>query len=131
MTVGCLGDIEFKVSDETVETVSNMKWSGSARYTAHKRIGNALTEFSGLDPDKITLDIQLALNMGVDPMKELTKLWRYMREGRTLPFVLGDHAYGRYRWTITQLSTKVQHTDGRGNIIFAVVSVTLQEYLRY
>ena len=52
--VGCLGDIVFTVSDRTIETINNVTWSGSARYATHQRHGtHALTEFTGLDPDKI------------------------------------------------------------------------------
>ena len=40
----------FEVSDETLETIKNMVWSGSARYATHQRhLTHALTEFVGLD----------------------------------------------------------------------------------
>lgn len=35
MVVGCLGDMVFEVSEETIETIDNVTWSGSARYSAH------------------------------------------------------------------------------------------------
>ena len=60
--IGYLGEaantgVIFEVSDETVETVRNMVWSGSARYAVHQRhMNHALTEFTGLDPDKISLE---------------------------------------------------------------------------
>ena len=58
---------------EVVETLDNMSWSGSARYSTHQRHGaNALTEFTGLDPDQITFDITLSVELGVDPMAEVT-----------------------------------------------------------
>lgn len=59
--VGCLGDVIFTVSRSVVRTLDNMTWSGSARYATHERhLTNALTEFTGLDPDKITFDILLS-----------------------------------------------------------------------
>ena len=52
--IGCLGDIAFEASDKTVRTLKDMKWGGSANYAVHKRhAGNALTEFTGLNPDSI------------------------------------------------------------------------------
>ena len=58
--VGCLGDIVFTVSDKTVRTLDQLEVSGSARYarasTAHVR---PLTEFTGVDPDKITFEMTL------------------------------------------------------------------------
>ena len=122
--------IIFQVSEETLETVRNMTWSGSARYAVHQRhMNNALTEFTGLDPDKITFEITLLAELGVDPMQEIVKIWGYQRKGTALQLVLGEHGYGRYRWTITDHKTKVDHTDVRGDPYCATVSVTLLEYL--
>ena len=55
----------FEVSSETLETINNMNWSGSARYAVHQRHNtHALTEFVGLDPDKITFDITFLAQLG-------------------------------------------------------------------
>ena len=122
--------IIFQVSSETLETVNNMTWSGSARYAVHQRHNtHALTEFVGLDPDKITFDITFLAQLGVEPMAELKKLWKYNREGTALQLVLGDHGYGKYRWTITSFKEKTTYTDVHGSIYCADVSVSLQEYL--
>ena len=133
--IGYLGEaantgVIFEVSDETMETISNMVWSGSARYAVHQRhMNNALTEFAGLDPDKFSFDITMAADLGVEPMKELVKLWTFQRKGTALQLLLGDHGYGKYRWTITSLKNKLQHTDGHGNLFWCTVSVSLLEYL--
>ncbi len=122
--------IIFTASDDLIETVSNMTWSSSARYATHQRHNtNALTEFTGLDPDKISFDITLAAELGVNPTDEITRIWTYQREGTALQFLLGEHAYGRYRWNITSHKSKITHTDVYGNIYWAVVNVSLQEYL--
>ena len=69
MQIGTLGEVVFSVSDSVVETINNFVWSGSARYAAHQRhLTNALTEFTGLDPDGITFDIFVSAYLGVDPM---------------------------------------------------------------
>ena len=73
--VGCLGDVIFTVSKDVVRTLDNMVWSGSARYAVHERhLTHALTEYTGLDPDKITFDILLSAELGVDPIAEVVKL---------------------------------------------------------
>lgn len=128
--VGVLGDVTFQVSDQTVHTLSNWQWSGSARYATHNRHGyHALTEFTGLDPDQITFDLQLFQELGVDPMTEIVKLWKYEREGTAVPLTIGQHCYGKYRWTIISHEMQIDNTDKEGNLKGAVVSVTLQEYL--
>lgn len=123
--------ITFQVSDQAVTTLQNFKWSGSAKFAVHARHNNnALTEFVGLDPDKITFDIQLLAEHGVNPMQEIMKLWNYERGGAAVALVIGSHCYGKYRWNIISHDVTVKYTDKYGNIRGAVVSVTLQEYLR-
>lgn len=129
--IGCLGDIVFTVSDTTVRTLDNWAWSGSARYATHERhLTHALTEFTGLDPDKITFDITLSADLGVDPIAEVVKIWDIERSGRAVPLTVGDKGYGKYRWNIIKHEMKVKATDKRGNVYAATVSVSLQEYLR-
>jgi len=129
--IGCLGDIIFEVSDKIYRTLENMKWSGSARYAVHDRhCTDALTEFVGLDPDGFTFDMTLTAQLGVEPMKEITQLFDYERTGEAVPLTIGEHAYGKYRWNVTKHEAKVKCTDKGGNIYAAVVSVSLQEYLK-
>ncbi len=128
--VGCLGDIAFFVSSELVETYTNAKWSGSARYSTHERhLTNALTEFCGIDPDEFTFDIVLSTDLGADPTTELVKIWTYERNGTALPLILGDKAYGKYRWCIKSHEITLDRTDARGNLTWATVSISLLEYL--
>lgn len=129
--VGCLGEVVFEVSAETVRTINNVVWSGKARYATHQRhLGNALTEFTGLDPDGMTFDITLSAYLGTKPMDELAKLWTYQRAGTPVPLVIGTHAYGKYRWSIVSHTMRLQTFTPEGDVITATVSVTLQEYLR-
>ena len=131
MQVGYLGEIIFAVSDETVETINNFVWSGSARYSTHRRhLTNALTEFVGLDPDKITFDIFVSVYLGVDPMTEVVKIWNYERGGTAAPLTIGTHAYGKYRWSILDHKMKMQTYNKAGDVTSATISLSLQEYLR-
>lgn len=128
--VGCLGDVIFTVSRSVVRTLDNMTWSGSARYATHERhLTHALTEFTGLDPDKITFDILLSAELGVDPMAEGVKLWNIERSGRAVPLTVGTKCYGKYRWNITKHEMKMKTFYGNGDVHTATVSVSLQEYL--
>lgn len=129
--VGCLGDIIFEVSSKTVETLDNVVWSGSAQYSTHQRhLHNALTEFVGLDPDKMTFDIILLAYLGVNPITEVVKLWNYERTGKAVPLVIGNKGYGKYRWSVVSHTMKMQTFDPDGDVASATVSVSLQEYLR-
>lgn len=131
MVVGCLGDIVFTVSSEVVETLNNMRWSGSARYAVHDRHGtNALTEFTGIDPDKFSFDIELSGYLGINPMAEMVKIWNYERSGEAVPLVIGTKAYGKYRWNVVSHTIQSKSFDGEGDLASATVNISLQEYLR-
>ncbi len=128
--IGCLGDIIFSVDSDKVETINNVQWNGSARYSTHQRhLTNALTEFTGIDPDTMSFDMHLSANLGVNVMEELVKIWTYERKGTSLPLAIGEKAYGKYRWTIKNHRIRMQHFDPKGNLLSATVSVNLLEYL--
>jgi len=129
--IGCLGDIVFQVSSDIVKTVNNMQWSGSARYSVHKRhLNNAWTEFTGLEPDKISLDIVLSVYLGVNPMEDIFKIWEYERTGKAVTLVVGEKIYGKNKWTITDHKIKMQNFDKHGNLATVTVSINLLEYLK-
>lgn len=129
--IGCLGDIIFEVSDDTVRTLDNMVWSGSARYAIHERhLTHALTEFTGLDPDNITFDIVLSADLGVDPLTEIVKIWNIERNAEAVPLTIGTKGYGKYRWTITKHEEKMKAFFRNGDVHTATVSISLLEYLR-
>ena len=107
-----------------------MQWSGSVRFATHQRhLQNALTEFTGVDPDKMSFDIDLVEELGADPMVEMVKLWEYERAGEAVPLVIGEKAYGKYRWTILSHKMKTKAHDYKGSVSCVTVSVNLQEYL--
>ena len=129
--VGCLGQMVFQVSQEVLETIDGLEWSGSARYAVHQRHNqNALTEFTGLDPDKITFSMFLSQALGVDVMGELVKLWNYERKGESVYLVLGEKCYGKCKWNLVSHKIQAKNYDKYGNLESAEVSVELQEYLR-
>ena len=121
----------FQVSQEVLETIDGLEWSGSARYAVHQRHNqNALTEFTGLDPDKITFSMFLSQALGVDVMRELVKLWNYERKGESVYLVLGEKCYGKCKWNVVSHKIQAKNYDKYGNLESAEVSVELQEYLR-
>lgn len=123
--------ISFVVSREVFRTPKNLKWSGSVRYATHERHNtHALTEFTGIDPDRFSFDILLTAEMGVDPLKEVVKIWNYERNGEALGLVIGGKAYGKYRWNIKSHETKIEYTDKGGDMYAVEVSVELLEYLK-
>lgn len=128
--IGAYGGVPFQVSSDVVRTLEDAEWSGKSRWATHDRhLGHALTEFTGLEPDSFSFDMQLSAYLGINPMQSLVALWGYMRQGKPQPLVIGEKAYGKYRWSLTDMKIKLQNYDPNGNLLRATVSVTLQEYL--
>lgn len=130
MIVGCLGDLIFQVSSDTVLTVSNFVESASTRYAIHQRHNNsACLEYTGMDPDQLIFDIELSEYLGVYPQSAINILWGYIRSGQPVSMVLGRIVYGKWRWVIKSMAIKMKHTDKDGTWTHCTVSVTLMEYL--
>ncbi len=129
--LGCLGDIVFKVSDDTVHTFSNMKRSGSVNYSVHSRHATMpLAEFTGIELEKLSFDIALSVFLGTDPDEEIDKIIRYERNAKTLMLMIDSKFIGSYRWTITSHDIKPKHYGKQGKILSATVSLQLLEYPR-
>ena len=86
-TVGSLGGITFNVSSRRVLTFDNYSRQGNIKSAEHEIIAEKSNmEFTGLDPEEITFDIQLFSQLNVTPEKKLEVLSKYARygEGREL-----------------------------------------------
>lgn len=130
MQIGCLGEIVFEVNSNIIKTFAKMQWNGSVRYSEHQRhLSNALTEFTGINPDTMSFEMVLSVYLGVEPMAELIKLWDYERSGKAVSLVIGEKAYGKHRWVVKSHKTKMETYDKQGNLTGATVSVDLLEYL--
>ena len=66
----------------------------------------------------------------MDPVSEMKALRELRDKGESLEFALGGSAVGEELWTIEDLSEDWSRINGQGTVIFATVSVTLQEYPR-
>lgn len=129
--IGCLGDIAFEVSPETVRTIDSFVWSGAVRWATHERhLYHSLTEYTGIDPDRVSFSVYLSAYLGVSPLNEVVKIFKYEREGTPLPLTIGDKIYGKYRWVITDHKYSPQSYDGEGNVTTAKLTLNLLEYLR-
>lgn len=129
MIIGCLGDVQFQVSERTVLTLNNFSWSKGANYAEHARHNtNPIVEYTGMEVDSIKFDITLSTLFGVSVLRLLQMISDFERDGVLLPLVIGTTVYGKYRWVIHSHSIKTEHYDGHGNIIDCTVTLNLIEY---
>lgn len=136
MIIGSLGEIYFSVTAfnilDHIITFDNFQWGGSANWDTHQRhLGNALTEFTGVAPDTLSMDIRLYQQVLQRKLQwYIGELFTYERTGRPVPLVIGTKPYGKYRWTVLSHSVKAEYYDLSGNLYDCTLSVNLQEYLR-
>lgn len=130
MKVGCLGDIVFQVSDDVIKTFQKFEHSGSARLSTHNLQGRrGVVEYTGADPETVSLSFRLSKYLGVDPYFDLHRVENYCREGVALRLMIGTYQVGD-RWLIKSFKYTGERFDGRGDLIDASVSVSLLGYDR-
>lgn len=128
MVIGSLGDVVFEVSRDTVMTIDNIQWKSGANWEEHKRHRkDPALEYTGMKADEMAFDIYLSRTLGVDPMKQIVTLFTYERNGTKLPLTIGNKAYGKYRWVITDTTRKFEVTDQIG-VSSVTVSLSLKGY---
>lgn len=129
MTIGCLGDIVFSVSANLVHTLSDLKQSGSASFSEHKRHNSTpALEFTGRELKDVSFKMTLSRQLGVDVNKEIEKIVEYTESGKVLTFNLGKKTYGKGKWVITKYTVTHKYFDKMGDVVLADVSITLKEY---
>lgn len=130
MTIGSLGGIVFSVDDRRIQSFKKLKLSGSAKIANHDlHLTKAKPEFTGSEPDKATLTVQVSRLLGSDPAAEIAKIKAYTDSGAVVRLQLGNSGPGNGRWMITGYSVDWQDCDQRGNLITAEVTINLQEYV--
>lgn len=127
--IGSWGDVTFAVSREVVKTFDGLKWDSGANYATHERhLKEPLLEFTGTEVESMSFKMFFSVFLGVNPLKEVTRLLQAMRKGEVNRLVIGPKAYGTNKWVITKLSNSLERYDSRGNLLVASVDVTMNSY---
>lgn len=128
-TIGTFAGVTFSVSDKTVKTFNNMKWQVSGKYAEHDRhLKRDLLEFLGPELETISFEMRLSIFLGVTPLTEIIKLRSIIQTGKTDRLVIGGKVYGSYKWAMTEMSVNLERFDNKGNLLVAIVDVTMKEY---
>lgn len=127
--IGAWGDTVFSVSRKQVKTFDGLTWEVGAKYATHDRhLKDPLLEYTGTDVEAISFTMMFSVFLGVNPMKEITKLVNAVRSGKIDRLVIGSKAYGKSKWVITKVSNQLNRYDNRGNLLVAKVDVSMQAY---
>lgn len=137
MTIGCIEDVTFEVSDGHLRrtgkifTPNKIGQKYSATYGSHARAsGDTLIDFASEDSETYSLGITLSEFEGVNVVHSINLLREYLREGKACRMVFGNRPCGKYRWVIQDMSVTEKMWAKDGTCIAAEVSLSLLEYLR-
>jgi len=128
--IGSIGSVVFEVSSDTVRTFDNFKREGAARWAKHDvhKI-KPVSEFLGVDLDKISFTIHLSTSLGISPQQEIETLRNYRDEGKAVSLLIGEKPVSTGLFTIQSLSEDWKTIDNHGVLMVADVSVELLEYV--
>ena len=129
MKIGSLGDIIFEVSDDVIRSINKLEHSGAARISTHPlRLRKGMPEFTGVDPDQLSMTVRVAKVLGADPEEMIEKVERYTENGTILRLQIGKKTVGSYRWLLSKYKITYEDYDRTGNLVDASVNLTLIEY---
>lgn len=129
MKIGSLGDIIFEISDDVVQSINKMEYSGSANISTHAlRLRKGMPEFTGTTPDQISVTVRVAKILGADPADMIAKVKTYSENGSILRLQVGKKTVGEYRWIINKYKITYEDYDMKGELVDATINLTLTEY---
>lgn len=129
--IGSLGTVVFVVSPEATRTFQEFTRNAASRYAKHEILGQKpKTQWLGPGLDTISFTMWFDARHGLNPRKELDKLTELERAGKALPLLVGKKGIGTGLWIITGLDQAWKRIDNAGNVLFATVNVSLEEYVK-
>lgn len=130
MAIGTFGDIVFQVSDEKIFTPHTFSMTVGSEWATHDNIGGKQkSEYVGSSLRKISFDITLSAEMGVNPRKLLQRLEQMAEGSEAYLLVIGGKPIGAHLWRLVSLSEEWQTVLNRGEVISATASISLEEYV--
>ena len=131
MAVGNWGTaVIFGVSDQKVLTYKGMKRTVGSAWATHSRIG-AKDQVEYLRPNlqKLTFEISLDFNYGVDPRAIIERMERAAELGEIHYFIVGGRPVGRLPWRLTSVSEAWETIYNNGALTNAKLTISMEEYL--
>jgi phage protein U len=129
MIIGSLGGIPFYTSMDKSVLLSGLEWSSGARYAEHTRHNQTdMLEYVGLNPDKMTFDVQLSAFLGVNPTLLLDRFRTVHKERQAVKFVLGTMPLPGF-WVLTDIKSSLEQFYKDGTLLSVNLQITLSEYV--
>lgn len=128
--IGSLGPVVFVVGPEAIRTFAELSRSSAGRWANHEVLGKKpISQFIGPGLDTVSFTMRFDVRYRINPRKELSKLVDLERAGKAMPLIVGGEGLGVNKWKITSLEQSWEEIDGKGNLLKATATITLEEYL--
>lgn len=122
--------IMFEVSGEKILTIDNFVRNNSVRFAkSNVLLRKPVSQYVGPELDRISFNIILKAQFGVNPQAEFNKLIHLQRSGTTVSIITGKSAHGMYRWRISDLGMPWEIMDNKGICISSTVGISFEEYI--
>lgn len=134
--IGAIGSKElddvilFEVSQDKILTIDGFVRNNSVRFAKNNvLLRKPISQYVGPELDKLSFNIILKAQFGVNPQVEFNKLIHLQRAGTTVSIITGTSAHGMFRWRIADLGMPWEIIDNKGTCISSTVSISFEEYI--
>lgn len=122
--------IIFEVSDSKVYNFQDFTRSNKVRFSKNDvLLKKPVSEYIGPDLDTISFKIEMRAELGINPREEINKLMEIQREGILVSIIIGNKAFGIYKWRISDITETFERLDNYGNCFAASCNLTFEEYV--
>ena len=129
MYIGYMGDIVFISSADHLLTPSNYNREASGRWSEHDLLmRKPVSQYGGPGLEKLSFDILLDADHGINPDKQLQKLRKMRDTGAVFPLVIGGKPVSQSSWRLDSLKESDQFFTFDGQLQQCKVAVQLTEY---
>jgi phage protein U len=127
LSIGTFGPVTFEVSTQKTRTFDDFNRKTSAKFEQHDIIGiKPKLEFVAPGLDEISFQVIFSAFHGLNPLNEANQLRSIVQKGEYHSLVIGGKVLGNF--VIENISEAWKYVDGRGNVLYIAVDVSLKEY---
>lgn len=129
--VGSFGGKVFLVSSRRIFTFDGLSRTASVKTEEQDSSqGKPATYIKGASLEKISLQILLSAELGVDVSREIEEFIALASAMQPGKLILGGAPVGQYQWLLTEVSVQYQTIDAGGKVREASLKLNLQEFVR-
>lgn len=127
-SLGKWGSLTFIASRNKQRTFSDMKWTSTYNFDVKDRKKKvSKVTFKGIAPDEFSFSMRFSVFAGMKPLKEMEKLDKVARKGKSNRLIIVGKKYGKYKLVITKIARELKYFDNKGNLWIAEVKVDMKE----